>query len=598
MAGSYGPTLIDSVIQYLSASGISAGDPTQPGGCLRRWFYRYVLGIKEPFTGDKRLGVKVHNEIEHLLRTGEVTLGHIAMAARHFIPNPNDSFLVEQEIKGWEVTCAGIPVIGKIDFVNPNSVHIDAQGSLAMDPPGTIEVNDWKTTSNIARWAKTGADLKKTIQMPLYGTACAREFDAEHVRLSHVYMQTRGRTAARKSTILVTRDELEKRWEQIEDVARTLIDVATETDVAKVPASRHSCSAYSGCFFSDRCPRSRTDTLESVFGVTKARQIQGEDMSTVQQQLAAMQAQAPATVAPAPAEIPLAQVIAEVEALDQGFPSMNAELSIEYAKIKGMELSPGAAFTGLGKLGTIPQPLSIVQLRALHADACRKAPTVPAPAPVAPPVTTAQPALPSNAVGLIPPEAPASDPALAALPVDRFSAPPAATAPPPPAPAPTPAVAQYADAATPPTERKPAPTDGMPNYKRMNKGPLIEACEALYTEINSLRAAMDVGTVVNAPAPAGIVLHINALPSEPHDNLADYVRGICKTLEEQTGAKDIRLSDTKALDFGKWRGALAAMVRDTPPEPGVYYLDTRGDEIAAEVAAALIPECARYVRGL
>lgn len=617
---SYGPTLIDQVIQYLSASGIGTGDPKQAGGCLRRWFYRYVLGIKEPFTGAKKLGADTHEEIEHYLRTGELTLGHLAMSARVYIPDPNPDFLIEQEIKGWGLTCAGIKVIGKMDLISPFSVHLDAQGARCMDPPNTVEVCDWKTTSSIKNWAKTGQELKKTVQMPLYGMAAARHFDAEHVRLSHVYMQTRGRAYAQKSTILVHREELETRWEQIEGVARTLIDVAKETDVNKVPASRHSCSAYRGCFFADRCPRSRQDTLESVFGVTKAQHIKERKspntMSTVTDQLNALKTQQAAVPSPAPLTTALpaglpehfAEVVKAIEEQDRGFPPMNAEVSRAYATLKGIDLSTGAAFSGQGKkYGTISQPLDMELLYNLAKE------TTPGCVPVAPIVDTPAPVAPAAvavAVSLTPPETPASDPALSAVPVEGFPA--AATAPAavaPQVPAATvapPAPSTMPELPAPPATAAPAldnATTNMPNFKRMKKPEVVEAAEALFAENANYRSTVgkilqDPECMVAAPASEGITLYINAIPSQPFDRLDEYIQGLCRSLEAQTGAKDIRCSDVKALDYGKWKGAIAVSVRDTPPAPGVYYLDTRGDEIAAEVANALAGESSLVVRGV
>ena len=85
---------------------------------------------------------------------------------------------------------------------------------------------------------------------------------------------------------------------------------------------------------------------------------------------------------------------------------------------------------------------------------------------------------------------------------------------------------------------------------------------------------------------ATLDLHINAVPSKPFDRLDAYMNDILRKLEEKTGAKDIRCSDHALLGFGKWKGAVSAMVRESPPEPGVYVIFT-GTELLSEFADAI-----------
>jgi hypothetical protein len=90
-------------------------------------------------------------------------------------------------------------------------------------------------------------------------------------------------------------------------------------------------------------------------------------------------------------------------------------------------------------------------------------------------------------------------------------------------------------------------------------------------------------------------VYVDCLPSMPFDTLEDYIDGLLRELEKQCSAKDIRCSDHDALSFGKWKGTLAAMVRETPPELGVYHIDTRS-EIYEVVAVELRTHAGRYVR--
>jgi hypothetical protein len=79
--------------------------------------------------------------------------------------------------------------------------------------------------------------------------------------------------------------------------------------------------------------------------------------------------------------------------------------------------------------------------------------------------------------------------------------------------------------------------------------------------------------------------------------LEAYAQTLADELARAAGAADIRCAPEKSeLSFGKWKGALAAVARATPPEPGAYAVNM-SNEIVAVVAEALAPTAARVVRG-
>lgn len=672
MGSGYGKTVIDGVIQYLSPSSMTTGDPNQPGGCLRRWLYKYVMGLKEPFTGSQKLGVETHAEIEHYQRTGEVTLGHLAMGARQFIPDRSELHKIEHKIQPGELFVAGIRVVGHIDLVRlwgmgGHSWSTDQMGESRRDPDYTIEELDWKTTSNVAKWAKTGPQLIKTIQMPLYGQWAVSVYPAAtHVRLSHVYMQTCGRPISRKATVLLNREQLSKRWEQIEGVARSLIDVATEDDINKVPANRHACSAFRGCPRRDICPASKSDTLQLVFGAAKAKEIKSgetKNMSILDElnQIGATPAVAPVPVPAEPQAVTSEQfraAVTVIEASGKGFPNLSGHEALAFSSIKGLkpgpsqlaydlpkegggtyrvEVTPSGDIKGSGEYSTLAA-LSFDQVVMLGGQT---APT-PGSAPVATateqfqgpgmsvPITvpvpaSVQPEAPEAVLGLVPQGTPASDPANAALPVAGFVKP---------GPAEPPASAPPVHIETVSPQAPPPATDEPEGYQKILKaaetgkfGPcrkdelaeafvylLAEACSpgpalladaghtAHNAEITRLKAELNIAQECAADAitlpDQGLVLYINTVPSCPFDRLDEYTRGICASLEKQTGARDIRCSDHSALDFGKWKGAVAAMVRENPPTDAVYYINTRGDEVAEIIANTLCEGAAKYAKGV
>jgi len=99
---------------------------------------------------------------------------------------------------------------------------------------------------------------------------------------------------------------------------------------------------------------------------------------------------------------------------------------------------------------------------------------------------------------------------------------------------------------------------------------------------------------------SGIQLFINAIPPTNFSNLDFYIRAAVRQIEEQfPDLSDIRCppSADHKLGFGRWRGALAAMVRAQPPQDGTYVVFTRGSEFAEVVAEALMP-LSKVTRGV
>lgn len=108
---------------------------------------------------------------------------------------------------------------------------------------------------------------------------------------------------------------------------------------------------------------------------------------------------------------------------------------------------------------------------------------------------------------------------------------------------------------------------------------------------------------INAVIAKGVTLYVDVyfektinLPTR----LEDYYTPLVRDLEKQFNAADIRCAPSDSpLAFGKWKGALACMVRDNPPPVGSYVVRGVGQsEIAQVVVEALSPVCCEIVRGL
>ncbi len=299
-AGDTGP----GVLARTSVSQVGTFDPSQDGGCPTKWWMEKIDGRSTPTTAAMTGGTEDHAQIEHYLNTGEDVLGPRTRVGKYLIPTPGSDLLVEHEFSGTDLVAAGVPFLGYIDCVNPRSEYLDAEGELKKDPWGTIEVIDWKTTSDF-KWAKAGSALVRTVQMPAYGQYVSGALfpkwasSPEFVRLSHVYFRTKGAPAAEKRTALVPLTTIRSRWETIEGVVREMKDVALESDVRKVPKNLNACTAYGGCPHANYCPRNKLDLLKTVLHAkhTEATPAQGARPMGI---LAQLKAEAAAALTPKP----------------------------------------------------------------------------------------------------------------------------------------------------------------------------------------------------------------------------------------------------------------------------------------------------------
>ena len=124
---------------------------------------------------------------------------------------------------------------------------------------------DWKTTSSIAAYGKSGAALLTDPQMVGYGLAVLNaDKYADRVRLSHVYFQTRGQKLASKRTIVATRDHLEGEHKRLTAVVNDMRDIARST-MSEVPKNLLACSAYGGCPHASYCPKTEAERLKNIW---------------------------------------------------------------------------------------------------------------------------------------------------------------------------------------------------------------------------------------------------------------------------------------------------------------------------------------------
>lgn len=516
-SGGFGPAVLDGRMRYVSVSAIEKYDTAVYGGCERRWWFRYVAHKSEPQIRAQKLGVQVHAQIEHYLKTGEMVLGDLARAGLRFIPEPIPTgppgLSVELQVGQMrehlpggihgpidsEIALADVPVIGFLDILNARGIEKNDAGEVVVEP-NVVEALDWKTTKRIddeidpdtglvtaKGLAKSAEALAETHQMVTYGRlALVRYPHAIGVRLGHGVFQTEGVRKAVKRSIVITPDEVRARSRKSEAVVERMKGTATIEDVAKVPANLEACTAYRGCPHQAHCPRSPKAVLAQLFG--------GNGMSLLDKYKTRTETPAAPPITTAP---PI-EVVYEK-------PSADA-VSAEAAKLAAEEAA----------------------LR--------------------------------SSVSVTPPDAPEPTKTATLVFNGTTSAPPA-------------------------EETKPEPT------KKPRKKAEKAAADVLEAHAGAFERLAD--------GPAGIVLYLNAIEDGvSFKRLETYAYALADELAKAEGAADVRCAPEKSsLAFGKWKGALAAVAKASPPPPGAY-LASMSDEIVAVVAEALTPSAARVVRGI
>lgn len=161
--------------------------------CERKFFDRYVLKEREPGTDATDLGTAIHDVLESYVRDGkaidqDTPEGRIAAGALPYIPAPNTpSIACEISLDELPLRdpCA-LPFKGFIDL-------LDTRGAIPV-------LTDYKTSSNLKKYAKKPEELKTNLQLVIYATHVFDNYPCDVLELRHIYLQTKGETGGAPAT--------------------------------------------------------------------------------------------------------------------------------------------------------------------------------------------------------------------------------------------------------------------------------------------------------------------------------------------------------------------------------------------------------------
>lgn len=222
-------------IRHVSASSIKLYE-----ACPTRWYYRYVIGDKEESTPAMELGTKVHSYLEDYLVTGRMpdlneTAGEIASAGLYLLDRTRDK-QVELALDTLQVPGQLIPFKGFIDCLYSKC-----------DLEDFPEILDHKTTSGW-RYAKSPDELALDTQLIIYAKHVLAHCDSTKVRLSHIAYLTKPPYEAKKSSIVVTREHVDKVFEKIYTKVEEMLESAKKP-AETLPKNDKQCYSYG-----KRCP--------------------------------------------------------------------------------------------------------------------------------------------------------------------------------------------------------------------------------------------------------------------------------------------------------------------------------------------------------
>ncbi len=555
--GDFSPA-VDPVARKLLRTSATLLESADHGGqgCLRRVYFERVLGKPKQTGYGMDQGKIYHEQIETYLTTGQMVLDSVPLGGRQFIPTPGDGLIVERKIEG--LLCGGLPFVGYVDVENRRGEYINPEGELVLEP-GVVEIKDWKFTKDLV-YAKSPEQVANAIQMTSYSKFSLLESGAAFVRNTHVYFQREKTPQARLVTIKRSREEVEKRWEYCESLARTLADVIEEPDVEKVPTNTKACKSYGkDCPHLEYCSAGKAarsfNSLNELFVVNDLPSTQvSSSMSTVDE-LIAEETQLRSTidnVEPTPPEV--VDAFALIGSLDMGWPRLAGKVASYRPDNKPSGRLGGLLIDSVDKLLVLAG-----ELRTKYNPVC-VAPVVHIESPVE--------VLPADEdgdeiVSITPPDMPASNPALEADPISADDV--------------KPAVIDVSTGHTAVTyEVEPVKSKrGRPKKEVIDVSPAAPKALSVYLDTE-----------------------VSGLQYKPLETVAELVH---KNLCQQFEVSDIRTApNDNPLGYGKWRGFVSTLV-STLDLDGVYVGDTRGNEILEIVAVSLRAKCLSsggvFVRG-
>lgn len=432
--------------------------------CARKWAYQKIDRIPSPQNAAAALGEAAHKHRENWLIHGipppDDKAGKLALVGLEHLPPPGKAqveipLLLPTVLAADPSVNGGKPVRvkvnGRIDFFMPNTPDGFVWGEA-----GIPLIGDHKTTSG-EQWAKTADDLlAKDSQSTIYAAYALHVVPtAPAVDLHWSYMVKGSSPRQHQVRVRMSRDHAMTRFSAVVSRAKSMLRVIQTPGIvaSAVAPTVSACEAFGGCPYREVCPISNQEKVGALMAQGSLNDLLTARLAnpvaapaapapTNHNALAGLLGGSPAagpvsnpsamaalfgTPAPAaPAPTPTAPangggLAGLFGALGTPAPTPTAPVAApspapSTLTVNGVLMGTAPATTPVAAPAAPPAPAPASAVNALlfgGGAPVASAPVVlaPVPAPVAPPVVEAvAPAAP--ATGVVPPDAPASDPSL------------------------------------------------------------------------------------------------------------------------------------------------------------------------------------------
>lgn len=195
-----------------SASAIESFDDSSPFGCQRRWFFKSVLKVPEPPRDNLTLGTNLHSAVENFLikgAPGEMTpeVQRLFHAIKAEVIRVRDEGFLALEHPIDFLMAPDVRIIGRIDVLRKS-------GPL-----------DWKTSSDVGKYAPTPYKLARSTQMVTYAEwqdKMAFAGTSSPSQVTHVYVQTKGTPVTQRIDAMMTPTLLTEGVSRVINIAREM----------------------------------------------------------------------------------------------------------------------------------------------------------------------------------------------------------------------------------------------------------------------------------------------------------------------------------------------------------------------------------------
>ncbi len=325
-----GYSVFNGMLRYTSVTQIKLFDPNTNEGCPRKWAFPYRFGKKLAKTGSLEGGIDKAEKLEHYLTTGEDVLPPELQGSKKYWPQPRAPFLdlecerplgdtkaavelrdailvgkAENDLallkKLAGLTIRGIPVEGAADCRHYRGEYVDANGVLQKEAPDTVvsEILDLKAVSMIyprkvhsgpdagkiiQPFTKTDAEVCEDIQMLGYAQHNVNVHpELTHVRLMHVYANTKKKNEATKRGGLISVAEVLRRSSKIDVIVEQMEHGAKFQRIEDFEPNLRACDSFThvdpnnptskipikGCGHRYYCPQSIHQITQNMIGQYK-----------------------------------------------------------------------------------------------------------------------------------------------------------------------------------------------------------------------------------------------------------------------------------------------------------------------------------------